>query len=211
VPSVVNFYHKEHEGFTKSTKLTIENLLQQKFFMKKLIPVIAFFIFSNSYAQMARPTKWTFTYEEKKDGEAELIFKVKIDEHWHIYSQNTPVGGPIPMSFTFEKPSGFILDGKVIEPKPVEEYDSSFEMNVLFFKEEVQFRQKIKLNKNSCTVKGKIEYQACKEACIFMDTTFSIKVQKGKSEKSELPVQLPFEGSIPADKSIIKRMELAVT
>ena len=177
--------------------------------MKLLIPVFALLFLNTTYASNPKPTEWTFRYEEKKEGEVELIFKVKIEEHWHIYSQNTPVGGPIPMSFTFEKPSGYSLDGKVIEQKPVEEYDSSFEMKVLYFEKQVEFRQKIKLNKNNCTVTGKIEYQACKEACIFMDTTFTFKIQKGKGDKSELPVEIPSEGSIPANKSILKSTELA--
>jgi DsbC/DsbD-like thiol-disulfide interchange protein len=177
--------------------------------MKRLIPVLALFILKTSFAQTQRPTKWQFSYEEKKDGEAELIFHVKIDHDWHIYSQFTPIGGPIPMVFTFEKPSGYSLVGKVIEPKPVEEYDSSFEMKVLYFEKEVEFRQKIKLNKNSCSIKGKIEYQACKESCIFMDTTFTLKIQKGKGDRSELPAENPSEGSIPVDKSILKSVEMA--
>jgi hypothetical protein len=42
-----------------------------------------------------------------------------------------------------------------------------------------------------------------------MDTTFTIKIEKGKGDKSEVPVQVPVKGSIPIEKSLQKQTEIA--
>lgn len=150
--------------------------------MKKIFLFLVFIIsFSTSFAQLIYPTKWTFTKEDNKNGEYTLVFKVKLDEGWHIYSQFTPDGGPLPMVFKFDKASCVKLIGKVTESKPIEEFDSMFLVNVKYFSKEVILKQKIQVS-GSCILKGKIDYQACKESCIFQDTTFTFSFNNEKSE-----------------------------
>ncbi len=151
--------------------------------MNRLFLLLLFvFNVTISGGQIINPSHWTFKTDENKDGEVELVFKVKLDHEWHIYSQFTPDGGPLPMVYTFDKSSCFSLVGKVSEQKPIVEFDSIFGVKVFLFADEATFRQKIKLNSESCTIKGKIEYQVCKDACIFMDTSFVFKIGKSKSE-----------------------------
>jgi thiol:disulfide interchange protein len=139
---------------------------------------------NNSYAQFIYPAKWTFSTEKISETEYSLLFKVKLDEDWHIYSQYTPPGGPLPMVFSFDKNKCYELIGKVQEPKAHEEFDSTFEVKVFSFEKEVVLRQKIKIkNGSACKIKGIIEYQVCKESCIPGDTSFifSIKGLSGSS------------------------------
>jgi hypothetical protein len=99
--------------------------------------LVLFFVTENSsYAQLIHPYKWTFSTEKNSETEYILFFKIKLDDGWHTYSQFTPVGGPIPMTFTFEKNSCYDLIGKVQEPKAHEEYDSTFEVKIFSFDKE---------------------------------------------------------------------------
>ncbi len=154
--------------------------------IKRLLFLLFIAISYSSFGQLLYPAKWTFKTGEAKNGEVELIFNVKLDKGWHIYSQFTPDGGPLPMLFTFDQSGCYSLSGKVVEPKPKQEYDSSFMVNVMMFYNEATFKQKIKVKDPSCKITGKIEYQACLEMCIQLDTAFSFSV--GKSKSDAIPV-----------------------
>ena len=124
------------------------------------------------------PDKWTFSVENSSPGEATLIFRLNLDNGWHVYSQNTPDGGPLPMVYKFDPDECYILSGKCIEPKPHEEFDSTFGVTIYTYDHEVTFRQKVKISNKDCKVHGTIEYQVCKEACIFKDTHFDIEIKQ---------------------------------
>ncbi|MBC7694827.1 MAG: thioredoxin family protein, partial [Burkholderiales bacterium] len=91
-------------------------------------------------------------------------------EPWHMYSLNKLADdGPNPTVFTFTKSKDYELVGKVVQGKPLKEYDKVFEMNVEYFKHTASFTQRIKLlSDKKITIKGKYEFQACtEEKCIF--------------------------------------------
>src|SRR4051812_2525121 len=110
-------------------------------FHKSLFLFFFMFCFLLSHGQQLYPSKWTFSVEKNSETEATLIFKVALDQGWHIYSQHTPDGGPLPTVFTFTKASCYQPDGKVSEPKPHEEFDETFGVKVLQFSDEVIFKQ----------------------------------------------------------------------
>ena len=151
--------------------------------MKKLILLFVLIAVAKiSYSQKPgqdknNVDKWNFSVEQGSPGEATLVFKLKMDKGWHVYSQNTPDGGPLPMVYKFDPKDCYELIGKCIEPKPEEEYDSTFMLKVFIFNGEVTFRQKVKV-KSNCKIHGTIEYQVCKDACIFKSTTFDLDVKK---------------------------------
>ncbi|HKR05472.1 MAG TPA: cytochrome c biogenesis protein CcdA [Bacteroidia bacterium] len=175
--------------------------------LKKLLLffVLTVFLFgaqTTSYAQLLYPAKWTFSVENKTASEATLVFKVKLDEGWHMYSQFTPAGGPLPMIFTFEPNKCYETLGKVSESKPEVEFDSTFEVNVFIFHHQATFKQKVKLKSNAnCEIKGIIEYQVCKEACIFKDTSFifSIKSLSGSSIEEGTSAGKPIDSSLASN------------
>ena len=153
--------------------------------MKKIIILLLFlsagkFSFSQKFGgdKKIDPDHWTFAVENSSADEATLVFKLKLDDNWHVYSQNTPEGGPLPMVYKFDATACYELSGKCLEPKPHEEFDSTFGVKVLIFDGEVTFRQKIKVKSKGCKIHGTIEYQICKDACIFKDTTFDIELKK---------------------------------
>ncbi|MBL7949351.1 MAG: thiol:disulfide interchange protein, partial [Bacteroidia bacterium] len=138
-----------------------------------LLSLLAFCATAN--AQILKPAKWKFTVEPGKSGEQTLVFSAKLDEHWHMYSLYTPDGGPLPMVITYEQSNCFKTIGKAVEYKPVEEYDSVFMVKVLIFHHTAEIRQKVKVT-GDCVIKGRIEYQVCKESCIFQEDEFEFKV-----------------------------------
>ncbi len=172
--------------------------------MKKLILILVCILGGlTSHAQILEPAKWTFTVEETDGNEATLVFNVRIDKGWHIYSQFTPDGGPLPMVFKFNESSCYDLKGKVTEPKAWQEFDSTFEVNVLLFKNEASFRQKVKLKDGVCEISGLIEYQACLEACIFQEKDFKFIVGKSGQLKDNEPADKQGEAqAVPVQQSV---------
>lgn len=107
----------------------------------------------------------TWSTESKKINECEydLIFKAKIEEHWHIYSinQKDPLG-PNATSFSFTPGPDYALVGKLTESTPHKEFDKVFEMKVATHENVATFTQRIKLlSDKKIIVKGKYEAQSC--------------------------------------------------
>ncbi|GAB6279026.1 MAG: thioredoxin family protein [Lentimicrobium sp.] len=124
--------------------------------------------FSQNYAQILDPVKWSFSSQRISSDEFELNFTAKIEKNWHLYSQYIPEGGPIPTTFTFEPSPNYKLIGKTIEPKPHKMFDQNFEMEVQYFDGQAVFKQRIKsLTQQSFNVRGTVEFMACDDSrCI---------------------------------------------
>ncbi len=138
-------------------------------------------------AQFLHPVKWTFSIDQKSNSEAFLVFKAAIDDEWHIYSQFTPDGGPLPMFFSFDPDQNYELLGKVVEPQPHKEYDKTFKVDVHSFSGKVEFRQRVKLNGSYFKITGRVDGQVCKESCIQFDTSFVFKFgAPGNEAKQEI-------------------------
>jgi thiol:disulfide interchange protein len=140
-------------------------------------------------AQMVMPVKWTYTVDQKSNDEATLIFHAKMEKGWHLYSQFTPDGGGLPMQFTFEPDKNYERIGKVNEPKPHVEFDSTFMVTIMTFEGEATFTQKIKIKGSGFAVKGSVSGQICKEACTIFDTAFVFKFGSLKDQGSILQNQ----------------------
>src|SRR5215203_728041 len=106
-----------------------------------------------SFAQMEHHLWWKFSVENQTATEATLVFKATIDKEWHLYSQFTPEGGSLPMEFTFEKDKNYERVGKVTEPEPHKEYDSTFQVMVYSFEGSPTFRQKVKLKGSNFVIR----------------------------------------------------------
>lgn len=142
------------------------NLCFKKRFMKKIFSVvILLFLGLFASAQIYTPVSWKFGAENITKNSATLVITADIAPGWHVYSQFIEDGGPIPTSFTFEKGTGYILDGKVSEsPKAVGGFDPTFKMDIAWHKKQVKFSQKIKLTQPKVTVKGVLEFMTCDDS-----------------------------------------------
>lgn len=144
-----------------------------------LILTLVFFTTMGAFAQLENPVTWSYVAKKINKTEAMVYLKATIDGDWHIYSQNLKPGGPNKTIIGFKPSKDFSLVGKTIEPQPIKKFEKVFNMDVLYFENQVIFSQKIKLNKAATTVKGKIEFMVCNEtACLPpSDVEFSIPVK----------------------------------
>jgi thiol:disulfide interchange protein DsbD len=151
--------------------------------MKKVLFFLLFFLaFVYGNAQIVKPVKWTSKVEKLSETEFNLVMQGKIDDEWHVYSQFTPENGPLPAEFAFENEKGnYELVGKVKESPYKKQYNEVFEVDEYYFEKKVTFTQKVKiLNAKISSIKAKIDYQVCKQACINdnMEFTFAIPTIK---------------------------------
>jgi len=149
--------------------------------MKKLLfTFFAFLVFTNGFSQILDPVKWKSNTEKISETEFNLILEGKIDAGWHLYSQFTPDGGPIPLEIKFAESAGnFELIGKTKESKTKKEFNTIFEVDEIFFENKVILTQKVKiLNSKVSSIKVVIDYQTCKEVCINLNKKFVFEIPK---------------------------------
>ena len=156
--------------------------------MKQIILTL-FLIVSGliSHSQVVKPVKWNFSQNKVSDNEYELVFKAEIDEGWHLYSTDLPDGGPIKTSFYFESIENAELVGKLTPARaPLEEFDQSFQMDLRWYKDEITFIQKVKID-GSGTINGYVEFMSCNdETCTPpMDKEFSFELTAGQNAVAE--------------------------
>jgi thiol:disulfide interchange protein DsbD len=151
--------------------------------MKKfLFTLLAILIFTNGFSQILDPVKWKSKTEKISETEFNLILEGKIDAGWHLYSQFTPDGGPIPLGIQYEESAGnYQLVGKTKESKTKKEFNTVFEVDEIFFENKVVLTQKINiLNSKIKSIKVVIDYQTCKEVCINQNKKFVFEIPKVK-------------------------------
>lgn len=107
--------------------------------MKNLLLTLLFFlVFTNGFSQILDPVKWKFKTEKISETEFNLVLEGTIDSGWHVYSQFTPDGGPIPFELKFAESVGnYELVGKTKESKTRKEYNPVFEVDEVFFENKI--------------------------------------------------------------------------
>ena len=132
-------------------------------------------------AQIQNPAKFSVQLKAGKTAEAELVFTGKIAAGWHVYSTNLPGGGPTSATFSVEKLDGVELVGKLTpRGKEIKNFDKTFEMQLRYFENSVQFVQKIRFTKPQYALKGYLEYGACNDQSCLPPTQVEVHEQ-GKS------------------------------
>ncbi len=129
---------------------------------RSLYVFLLLFTLQAAQAQILAPVKWHYSAEQISATEAKLVLKAKIEKGWHIYSQYIKEGGPIPTSFKFTPSKAYSLIGKPTEsPKPTSVFEKTFNMQILWFENEVTFTQLIKTKSNKFAVEGSLEFMVC--------------------------------------------------
>lgn len=134
----------------------------------KLISFIALlFCATFSKAQIIQdPTSWKYEVKKLNDSTFNLVFHLKLQEHWHIWSLNPKGDGlEIAPAFNFDKNPDLKLVGKVQE-KGTNRFDGimdGVDGAVVYFIKDVDYTQKV-IVKTNFTIKGKHSYQVCDES-----------------------------------------------
>ncbi len=159
--------------------------------MLRLLLVLIFIIrsFFNHVNSQEKPAHFTIFAKKIKNNEYRILFQVKIDEPWHIYSiHQNPDDGPMPTAIRFDKSADYELVGKLQQSKGVKEMDKVFGVEVEFFYKKAEFWQDIKVKKQGkIKVSGTYEYQACtEEKCVFPPADpFEIYIENNATENQQ--------------------------
>ena len=147
------------------------------------------------------PVIWSHELIELSEGEYELVFRGKIMDGWHVYSQYTAEGGSLPSEFTFDgNGDGYELLGKTEEGPTINEFSEIFEVEETFFKKEALFRQKIRLlDQDLSQLQVNLFYQVCKEVCIPKEIDFYISL---KGEEVALTTKQVDEASVALSSAL---------
>ena len=151
--------------------------------MKKLL-FASFLLLSSNFlfAQIVRnPVSWTATSKKIGDKTYEIHLTANIENAWHIYSQSTPEGGPVPTNITFTKNPLIIKQGTTKEVGKLQQHhEPLFGVDVKQYSNKVDFVQVVKLKANAKTnISGSVEYQTCDDKkCLPPKTVnFSIAIK----------------------------------
>ncbi len=183
--------------------------------MKKLILLLfAFFSLVNGSAQIKKPVKWTAKTEKISDTECNLIMSATIENGWHMYSQFTPDGGPLPLVLTFKDIKGnYELLGKAKESSYKKEFNKDFGVDEFYFESKATLTQKIKItNPKNNKIVVNVDFQACQNQCIEdkVDLVFDIPVIKKAEAIAAVSVEdstKPLTAIVETPKAEVKQLE----
>ncbi len=139
--------------------------------------------FSMTAQMIEDPTQWTYELKKKSDKVYDLVFKLKLKEHWHIWSLNPGGDGlQIPPEFTIDNNPAVKKMGSIKESgKLISEEMDGVDGKVNYFLNNVVYTQTVEVANNT-TIKGKYRYQVCDETqCLAPKTkSFSLEVTDSK-------------------------------
>ena len=145
--------------------------------MRRIVFSVAIFLFFGS-ANAQQKITWTSTTKKLADNQYEIHIIATPPLGWHIYSQLTPAGGPVPTSFSFNTNALIALVGKVGEKgKLVSYFDKNFKVEVKYFEGKVDFIQRIKVKgKLKTNFSGEVESMICNDKTCMPPTTEKFNV-----------------------------------
>lgn len=149
--------------------------------MKKIIFTLSFVAIAALAFAQENPVTWSYEAKKKTADTYDVIITAIVDQPWHIYSQSTPAGGPIPTKVTFKANPLVVKNGAVKEVgKQEKRHDKNFGVDVLSYGDKVQWVQTVKLRGNVKTnISGTIEYMVCDDSHCLPPAkkTFDLKLQ----------------------------------
>jgi hypothetical protein len=134
-------------------------------FLKAAVLVFTglFFLATGAKAQaISDPTTWTYEVKKKSATEYELVFHVKLEKTWHIWSVKPGGDGfQVVPSFVLDKNPNVKLKGSVKEmgKKTTEKMDG-IDGAVSFYSNKVDYVLTVTV-KGPTKITGKHEYQVC--------------------------------------------------
>jgi hypothetical protein len=142
--------------------------------MKKIIVAFVLMIFAVAASAQVQKITWSYSAKKLAGNQYELHIVANPPIGWHIYSQTTPDGGPLPTTFTFNKnPLIAVAEGTLKENgKLVSYYDKAFKTNVKYFEGKVDFVKVVTIKgKAKTNITGEIESMICNDRTCLPPTT----------------------------------------
>lgn len=134
--------------------------------MNKILAFCLFtFIAAVSFAQPKSPVKWSFSTKKITANTYEVHLTAEIQSGWHLYSQTTPEGGPVPTKVSFTKNPLLTLKGEAKEIGKLEQRNEPlFGVDVKQFSNKVNFVQTVTVKEGVKTsLIGEVEFMTCND------------------------------------------------
>lgn len=142
--------------------------------MKKIFTLnLGLFLSILLSAQVQGPVDWTFSAKKINATTYEIYLTANLEPGWHVYSQSTPDGGPIPTTISFSKNPLVSLNGKAKELGKLEQrFEELFGVDVKQFSDKVSFVQTIQVKgKVKTSISGNVEFMTCNDRECMPPTT----------------------------------------
>jgi thiol:disulfide interchange protein DsbD len=152
--------------------------------------LLSFLTVTSVNAQILNPVKWNQRVEKITETEFNLVLEGTIEEGWHLYSQFTPEGGPLPLELKFDvNKTNYSLIGKAVESKTKREFNTIFEVDEVFFEKKIKITQKVKItNPKLSQINLEIDYQVCKDACINSNKKFQFLIPASNTATASVTI-----------------------
>ncbi|MEO8172414.1 MAG: protein-disulfide reductase DsbD domain-containing protein [Sediminibacterium sp.] len=123
--------------------------------------------------------QWNYSAKKIDDKTYELHLTASVQSPWHLYSQFTPEGGPLPSVIEFSKNPLISFEGAVKEEgRLVQKREEVFGIDVKYFEGRVDFVQKIKLKaKVKTNISGTVKYMVCNDRECLPPKTVSFQLE----------------------------------
>ena len=144
--------------------------------MNKLYIAVAFLLCTTALsAQIVKsPVTWSSSSKKIADKTYEITLTANIEDGWHMYSQTTPDGGPLPTKITISKNPLVTVTGKTAKEvgKLEQRHEPLFGVDVKQFSDQVVFKQTVKLKANvNTSVDVAVQYMVCDDHQCLPPTT----------------------------------------
>ncbi|MEP2024064.1 MAG: thioredoxin family protein [Reichenbachiella sp.] len=147
--------------------------------MKKVIAIFFILLSVQSWAQILKPATWSIEVSNpavQVGEEVDLIFNVKIDDDWYLYSTDfDPDLGPMVTEFEFIPHSSYAIVDSLAPIGAKKKYDELWEGEYTYFRHTAKFLLKVKILSENPEIKGSYAYQVCTDVdgkCIPFDDEF---------------------------------------
>ncbi|MBC9795123.1 protein-disulfide reductase DsbD domain-containing protein [Sinomicrobium weinanense] len=152
--------------------------------MKTQLYILSVFLFAaiTASSQGLDPVEWRFTSKKLDNQTYEVRISAEMEYPWHIYSQYTEDGGPVPTTIAFKGNPGVKFEG---DPKEegslIEKYEEVFMVDTRYFEGMVDFVQVVQLENGSdrpVTLEGSVTFMACTDQqCLLpQEVEFNVKL-----------------------------------
>lgn len=150
--------------------------------MKKFITLFTIVCISlSAAAQIQDPVDWTYSVKKVSANTYTFTATATIDGDWHMYSQTTGKGGPVPTKINFKNNPLVTKVGTTKEVAKVKQvYDEIFKTNVRYIGETATYIQTLKVRGGVKTnIAGTVEYMVCDDRQCLPPSkkTFDLKLQ----------------------------------
>ena len=150
--------------------------------LAKLILILAML---SAVASAQDPAKWKLSVEPSKNGEFNTLLEATIENGWHLYALDQPVGGPIAATIEPSDPSSFEIVGKIVSSPAKTSEDKNFEVDgkpleTKYFENTATFRlvlrSLVKANSDVESIGLSVRYQVCNDTFCLPARTKNVTV-----------------------------------